>query len=115
MEYGFASVEDVQKALETHTFLDVRTESEIAATGGQPHFIGQQQWAQTNCTPNECPKLEMAPESLIESKETPIVIYCRSGRRASKAKEILLQKGYKHVLNAGGYDDLVAILSSKSQ
>ena len=36
----------------------------------------------------------------------PVIVFCRSGRRAAKAKEVLEQKGYKKVLNAGGLKDL---------
>jgi phage shock protein E len=39
----------------------------------------------------------------------PIIIYCKSGRRADKAKQILEEKGYETVLNAGGYDDLLSM------
>lgn len=44
--------------------------------------------------------------TVISSVVAPIVVYCRSGRRASKAEETLKSKGYKTVLNAGGFDDL---------
>ena len=36
----------------------------------------------------------------------PVVIFCRSGRRAGKAKTILEERGYKTVLNAGGLGDI---------
>lgn len=36
----------------------------------------------------------------------PVIVFCRSGRRAVKAKEVLEQKGYTRVLNAGGLKDL---------
>lgn len=39
-------------------------------------------------------------------KEQKIVLYCRSGARASAAKRILEQNGYKHVVNAGGLHDM---------
>ncbi|RMG94882.1 MAG: rhodanese-like domain-containing protein [Deltaproteobacteria bacterium] len=38
-------------------------------------------------------------------KSKPIVVYCRSGRRAAKAKEILLQHGFTRVTNLGGLSD----------
>lgn len=31
------------------------------------------------------------------------MLYCRSGRRSSLAQERLLEMGYRHVINAGGY------------
>lgn len=39
-------------------------------------------------------------------KSKPIVVYCASGRRAGKAKEMLAANGFTNVVNAGGYDDL---------
>lgn len=34
------------------------------------------------------------------------VVYCRSGKRSSKAADIMYQQGFHHVVNGGGYDDL---------
>lgn len=34
------------------------------------------------------------------------VVYCRSGKRSSKAADIMYQKGFHHVVNGGAYDDL---------
>ncbi|MBP7824689.1 rhodanese-like domain-containing protein [Pseudomonas fluvialis] len=42
--------------------------------------------------------------SLVPDKQTPIVVYCRSGRRSSIAEDQLRQLGYRHVRNAGGYE-----------
>jgi phage shock protein E len=36
----------------------------------------------------------------------PVIVFCRSGRRAGKAKEMLEAKGYTKVLNAGGLTGL---------
>ncbi|RMG44854.1 MAG: rhodanese-like domain-containing protein [Candidatus Dadabacteria bacterium] len=44
---------------------------------------------------------------LEKNKEREIVLYCRSGKRAGKALEALKQLGYQHVVNAGGYRDLL--------
>jgi phage shock protein E len=41
---------------------------------------------------------EIAP-----NKDTPIVLYCRSGRRSSIAQDTLQVLGYRQVVNAGGY------------
>lgn len=40
----------------------------------------------------------------VPDKNTPIVLYCRSGRRSSLAQDELQALGYRHVVNAGGYD-----------
>jgi len=34
------------------------------------------------------------------------VVYCHSGKRSSKAANIMYQKGFHHVVNGGGYTDL---------
>lgn len=36
----------------------------------------------------------------------PVILFCRSGRRAWKAKEVLEEKGYTKILNAGGLKDM---------
>ncbi|RME89916.1 MAG: rhodanese-like domain-containing protein [Candidatus Hydrogenedentota bacterium] len=43
------------------------------------------------------------------NKDNKIVLYCRSGRRASIAKKILEAAGYKNVVNAGGLYDIQQI------
>ncbi len=42
------------------------------------------------------------PEVLAEYKETPIILYCNSGRMSGEAAEILAQNGYKDLTNAAG-------------
>lgn len=42
----------------------------------------------------------------IPDINTPIVVYCRSGKRAEIAKTILTNLGYTKVVNAGGYSQL---------
>ena len=44
--------------------------------------------------------------AITNDKEKHIVLYCRSGNRAGKAKAVLDEMGYKNVHNAGGYEDL---------
>lgn len=47
--------------------------------------------------------------SLFPAKDTALVLYCRTGRRAESAAEQLRQLGYTHVsAMVGGYDDLKA-------
>jgi phage shock protein E len=42
-----------------------------------------------------------------------IVFYCRTGRRAGIADEVAQGAGFKATFNAGGYDDLKTIFTSK--
>ncbi len=39
-------------------------------------------------------------------KAAPIVVYCASGSRSSRAQQALSAGGYSHVVNGGGFDDL---------
>ena len=39
-------------------------------------------------------------------KDRPVVVYCRSGGRASKAKQVLEAAGFTNVVNGGGYRKL---------
>lgn len=110
-QYNFASAEEVKQAMaQPDTYvLDVRTPEEITAGAKVEHA----NWKQTNCTPEDCPALSMNPEEFVPNKDATVVVYCRSGRRASRAKEILQEKGYTgKIYNAGGVDDLLAVLES---
>jgi phage shock protein E len=105
--FGLTSPEAIKIALsrdETHV-LDVRTLDEIAAAGRLQH----PKWTQIEGTPSECPGLSEVPEKFVHDKDATVVVYCRSGRRAGKAKEVLEGHCYSKVLNAGGYDDVVGL------
>jgi phage shock protein E len=39
-------------------------------------------------------------------KTKRVVVYCRSGGRAGRAKALLEANGFSNVVNAGGYDAL---------
>ncbi len=47
---------------------------------------------------------EEAPQHLTD-KETPVFIYCRSGRRSLEAAEILVELRYTNVYDLGGIID----------
>jgi rhodanese-related sulfurtransferase len=49
---------------------------------------------------------------LLNFNAAPVIIFCRSGRRAVSAKATLEQKGYTNVINAGGLTDLINALAS---
>ncbi|UUY07093.1 rhodanese-like domain-containing protein [Pseudomonas sp. J452] len=42
--------------------------------------------------------------AVVPDKNTPVVLYCRSGRRSSQAQDELRALGYTQVMNAGGYE-----------
>jgi len=43
--------------------------------------------------------------ALAPGKDTPVVLYCKSGRRAGIALQTLRDMGYSKVENYGGFDD----------
>lgn len=45
-------------------------------------------------------------DQIGNDKHRPIVLYCKSGRRAGIAREALRERGYMQVYNAGGLSDL---------
>lgn len=84
-----------QKIHNGATLVDVRTAEEFAA-GHLPGAINI--------------PLQQLPNAVLRSgivKETPLVLYCRSGRRSEMAREILSAAGYTRVYNAGGYQTLL--------
>lgn len=43
--------------------------------------------------------------ALAPGKDTPVVLYCKSGRRAGIALQTLREMGYSKVENFGGFED----------
>ena len=50
--------------------------------------------------------------NITTNKDETIYVYCRSGNRSGKAKEILVQLGYSNVFNAGGVTEAQAFIDS---
>lgn len=48
--------------------------------------------------------------SIAPDKDAPVVLYCRTGRRSSAAQDLLRQMGYSQAINAGGYEELKAVV-----
>lgn len=71
--------------------LDVREEAEYI-TGHAPGAV-----LFTLADINE----DTAP-SYIPDQSTPVMVYCRSGRRSKMAAEILMELGYKEIYDVGG-------------
>ena len=76
------------------TWIDVRSESEYQQSSISGHA--------------NIPHTEIAARitELVNDKDTPIYLYCRSGRRAGLAKTALEEMGYTQVSNAGGIEDV---------
>lgn len=71
--------------------IDVRTPEEFV----QGHIAGA-----LNIPVENIREKELLPE--VPSVDTPILLYCRSGRRAVNAGQLLVKNGYRHVMNFGG-------------
>ncbi len=52
---------------------------------------------------------------LTTDKNTPIRLYCRSGRRSGIARETLRELGYSNVENMGGYEEVRATLETEAE
>ena len=74
--------------------IDVRAEQEFAE-GALP-----------GATRIETEDLAERIAAVAPDKDAPVVLYCRSGRRASAAQDLLQELGYTQVFNAGGYQEL---------
>jgi phage shock protein E len=107
---GLSQKDDIKQVLrqnDNSVVLDVRSQAEIDAIGmfqveGHP-------WFQVPVLPGMTDELVNSSGFLFPDKDTPIVVYCGSGKRASFAKMALQKQGYKYVLNAGGYSDVANI------
>lgn len=73
--------------------VDVRTKSEYS----ESHYSGAMNIP-----------VDALPTNLnqLKDKQKNIVVYCRSGARSERAKQILEANGYSSVLNAGGLGDM---------
>ncbi|MCQ4319738.1 rhodanese-like domain-containing protein [Pseudomonas stutzeri] len=78
--------------------IDVRTELEFAE-GALP-----------GATRIETENLAGRIAAIASDKDAPVVLYCRSGRRASAAQDLLQDLGYSQVINAGGYQELIGLV-----
>lgn len=113
-QFDIASDEAIRAALQQSDtiILDVRTQEEIAQDGSlkEQTSFPDLTYKQSNCTAEDCEKLRLSPQDVIPNITTgtaTIVMHCRSGRRVTRAKALLLENGYQGpILNAGGYADI---------
>tara|TARA_B100001063_G_C16299518_1_gene327692 strand:+ start:114 stop:461 length:348 start_codon:yes stop_codon:yes gene_type:complete len=79
--------------LDQYMILDVREKIEIDETGSLPNSIN---------IPRGLIEMKMAPDDNSLKAETPIVVYCGGGSRASLAGKTLQELGFKNVKNLEG-------------
>lgn len=82
--------------------LDVRTPEEIAETGIVKGALSADVRSPTFKTSMEV--LGLKPD------KDEIKVYCKSGKRAETAVQILKDMGYQHVTNLGGYEEAAKTL-----
>lgn len=101
MSYAFLEPEHVDPFLAEHAdavLLDVRGQDEWEA-GHHAKAVLMPHWF-----------VAMKIRDVVPLKDTPIVVYCRSGARASLAAEALDTLGYTQVyLLVGGYEAYVTL------
>jgi phage shock protein E len=51
-------------------------------------------------------KIDFKTEINKLNKKKPVYLYCRTGNRSGKAKDILKELGFKNVYNIGGFENL---------
>lgn len=90
-------VQDAKQMMEKQSgtvMLDVRHDDEFKK-GHIPNAV----WLE-----NESITAESAAK-VIPSKDTPVIVYCRTGKRSAEAAHKLSDLGYKKVYNMGGIID----------
>ncbi len=94
--YRTISAEEAKARMEAGgvTILDVRTPAEFS----QGHIKGAVNVPVDRLAPGR--RLAVSP-----NPEKPVLIYCRSGRRAETAGRMLAEAGYREVLNFGGINN----------
>lgn len=90
-----ATVEEQQTRTLKPVWIDVRSAAEFDAG----HLVEAVNIEYTQIAANIA---EVAPD-----KNTPVNLYCRSGRRSEMAREALMKLGYTNVVNKGGYEELL--------
>lgn len=88
------SFEEAKQLLDSEdniVMVDVREESEYI-TG---HAIGAELMPMSEIS-------EQLAEDIIGAKSTPVIVYCRTGRRSMKAAKLLSDWGYENIYDVGG-------------
>ena len=91
IKIDFEEAKQLLDSLDNIVMIDVREESEYI-TG---HAIGAELLPMSEIS-------EQRAEDLIGAKSTPIIVYCRTGRRSLKAAKLLESWGYESIYDVGG-------------
>jgi len=92
-------------------FIDVRTPEEVAAAPFLPSSCT------VACAPVTLEDASAMNTAFLDSNgialEAPIIVFCRSGRKAGVATTALQALGCTRVVNGGGIGDVLVLLSSR--
>lgn len=91
LNISFEEAKQLLDSLDNIVMIDVREESEYI-TG---HAVGAELLPMSEIS-------EERAAELIPSKSTPVIVYCRSGRRSMKAARLLEGWGYESIYDVGG-------------
>jgi rhodanese-related sulfurtransferase len=110
---SFSCVADAQKTREMEDidrYKEPENLKQLIENGDIPHVLVDVR-TEGEYRRGYIPTAENIPVHVIEqnppevSKDTLVVLYCRSGSRSSRAQRILEDLGYKQVINFGGIID----------
>ena len=82
-----------------YLIIDVRTQEEFQS--GHIENASNIQWQ----------NIAIIQEKITKNRK--IYLYCRSGNRSQKATDILIELGYRDVLNIGGLEEAAILLDKK--
>ncbi|MGL4982755.1 MAG: rhodanese-like domain-containing protein [Treponemataceae bacterium] len=96
--YETLPLNEIKNLAQTESFilLDVRTPEEFSS-GSLKNAINLDLYTMTQEKAN----------AIISDKNTPVLVYCKSGNRSKQASKLLDSWGYKKIYNIGGYQMLV--------
>jgi rhodanese-related sulfurtransferase len=91
-----ADASEAVSMLDSRVVIDVRTAAEYAAG----HIAGAQNI--------DVEAADFSSRISTLDGTTPVLVYCRSGRRSATAAEQMAAAGFSDIVDAGAMDDLVA-------
>ena len=91
-------------------YIDVRTPGEVATP---PTLPPELPCLNIPCTAADASSLAAAASAseLPGDRGAPILVFCKAGSRAAKAREVLLGLGFRNVVNGGGIGDVLSGLA----
>lgn len=105
--YGLSARHRIERASQMPgaVWLDCRSEDEVAALRAPILDLGfDAAWIEVPET--DAARLEAEAPRLLPDRAAPVICFCTDGVCARTARGVLMNMGYRDVLNAGGCRDL---------